>query len=61
MREAIHHCAELNENKRRLRDETLAARPNIRGRAYMLRGEEVDAWLAKLEAGEDTPPPECYT
>jgi predicted transcriptional regulator len=23
--------------------------------------EEVDAWLAKLEAGEDAEPPECHT
>jgi predicted transcriptional regulator len=59
MREAVEQYVDREEARGRLRQDALAA-----WRAYTATGlhvteDEADAWLAKLEAGEDAPPPEC--
>lgn len=59
MREAIGQYVEREERRQALRQDAIDA-----WNAYQLTGEhatmeEVDAWLAKLQAGEDVEPPEC--
>ncbi len=38
----------------------LAAWNDYRATGLHLTGQEADAWLTKLEAGEDTETPECH-
>ncbi len=47
-------------------DEQIIAESDARYEHYKQTGlhvtwEEADAWLAKLQAGEKVPPPECHT
>jgi predicted transcriptional regulator len=60
MREAVEQYVDREEARERLGQDALAA-----WRAYAATGlhvteDEADAWLARLEAGEDAPPPECH-
>ncbi|WP_413991415.1 CopG family ribbon-helix-helix protein [Labrys okinawensis] len=61
MREAIEQYLEREEQRERLRQETLAAWEEYQATGLHVTAEEADAWLAKLEAGEDVNPPECHT
>jgi predicted transcriptional regulator len=61
MREAIEQYLEREEQRERLRQETLAAWEEYQATGLHVTAEEADAWLAKLEAGEDVDPPECHT
>lgn len=61
MREAISRYVEREEERQALDRDTLAAWENYQATGLHLTGDEVDAWLARLEAGEDVPPPECHT
>ncbi|GLS23193.1 hypothetical protein GCM10007874_62130 [Labrys miyagiensis] len=61
MREAIEQYLEREEQRERLRQETLAAWEQYQATGLHVTAEEADAWLAKLEAGEDVDPPECHT
>ena len=60
MREAIEQYLEREEQRERLRQETLAAWQAYEITGLHVTAEEADAWLAKLEAGEDVDPPECH-
>ncbi len=56
----------LSAEERELRRKQFCEEADAAWEAYKanglhLTGEEVDAWLAKLEAGEDAPMPECHT
>jgi len=60
MREAIAQYVEREEKREAYKQDALGA-----WEAYQLTGrhltfEEADAWLAKLEAGEDAEPPKCH-
>jgi predicted transcriptional regulator len=60
MREAIEQFLEREEARERLNQETLAAWADYEKSGQHLTGDEVDAWLARLEAGEDAEPPQCH-
>jgi predicted transcriptional regulator len=60
MREAIAQYVEREERRERLRQDALAAWDAYQATGLHATAEEVDAWLAKLEAGEDTASPECH-
>lgn len=60
MREAIEQYVEREEVRERLRSDAVAAWEEYQATGLHATAEEVDAWLAKLEAGEDAEPPECH-
>lgn len=60
MREAIEQYLEREERRQKFREDALAAWNHYATTGLHLSGEEVDAWLTRLEAGDDIPPPECH-
>ena len=60
MREAVEQYVEREEKRERLRQYALAAWTHYQTTGLHLTAEEADAWLAKLEAGEDVAVPECH-
>ena len=60
MREAIEQYVEREERRELLRQDALAAWEAYQATGLHLTGEEADAWLAKLEQGEDLEPPACH-
>ena len=60
MREAIEQYVEREEKREQLRQDALAAWTNFQTTGLHVTAEAADAWLAKLEAGEDAAPPECH-
>jgi predicted transcriptional regulator len=61
MREAITHYVEREEKREAFRQDTLKAWEAYRATGLHLSAEEADAWLAKLEEGEDLDPPACQS
>lgn len=57
MREAIEQYIEREERRERLRQDALAAWNGYQATGRHATAKEVDAWLARLEAGEDAEPP----
>lgn len=60
MKEEVELYAEREEQRQQLRLDASASLKDYRETGLHLTGEEVDAWLAKLEAGEDSEPPEYH-
>ena len=60
MREAIEQFVEREEQREALRRDALEAWEHYAATGLHVTGEEADAWLARLEAGEDAPAPECH-
>ena len=60
MREAIEQYVEREEKREQLRQDALAAWNHYQTTGLHATAEEADAWLAKLEAGEDAEAPECH-
>jgi len=60
MREAIEQYVEREERRERLREDALAAWENYQATGLHVTAEEADAWLAKLEDGEDAEAPVCH-
>ncbi len=60
MREAIAQYVEREEKRESFKQDALRAWDDYRRTGLHLTLEEADAWLAKLEAGEDVEPPECH-
>ena len=60
MREAIAQYVEREEKREAFRQDALRAWEDYQRTGLHLTLEEADAWLAKLEAGEDAEPPECH-
>ena len=60
MLEAIHQYVEREEKREALKQEALRAWEAYQRTGLHLTHEEVDAWLAKLEAGEDAELPKCH-
>lgn len=60
MREAITQYVEREEKREAFRQDTLKAWETYRATGLHLSAEEADAWLAKLEEGEDLAPPACH-
>jgi predicted transcriptional regulator len=59
MREAIEEYVEREEKRQQFRQDALAAWAHYQSTGLHAEAEEVDAWLAKLEAGKDARPPKC--
>lgn len=51
---------EREKKREQLRQDALAAWNHYQTTGLHLAAEEADAWLAKLEAGENAPAPECH-
>ena len=60
MREAISQYVEREEMREAFRQAGIKAWSDYRSTGLHLTAEEVDAWLAKLQAGQDAEPPECH-
>ena len=60
MREAIREYVEREEKREAFRQAGLRAWEAYQQTGLHLTGEEADAWLAKLEAGEDVEIPSCH-
>ncbi len=61
LQEAIADYADRLAKRDRFHEDALAAIAEYEATGLHLTGEEVDAWLAKLEAGEDAELPPCHT
>jgi predicted transcriptional regulator len=60
IREAVEQYVEREEKREKLRQDALAAFADYQDTGLHVTAEEADAWLAKLEAGEDAQAPECH-
>jgi len=60
LRKAIEQFVEREERREALRQDTLKAWEAYQQEGLHATFEEVDAWLARLEAGEDAEAPECH-
>ncbi|APW45275.1 CopG family ribbon-helix-helix protein [Rhodoferax antarcticus] len=60
MREAIQQYIEREEKLEAYRQNGIAAWEAYQASGLHVTQEEADAWLAKLEAGEDVEPPACH-
>ena len=60
MREAVEQYVGREEKREQLRQDALAAWNHYQTTGLHATAEEADAWLAKLEAGEDDEAPECH-
>jgi predicted transcriptional regulator len=56
-RKAIEQYVEREEDLEQLNKDMVASWEEYKTTGLHVTGEEVDAWLAKLEAGEDADPP----
>lgn len=61
MREAIQQYVEREEKREQFRQGALAAWNDFQNSGLHLSADEADAWLAKLEAGDDAEVPECHS
>ena len=61
MREAVEQYVEREEKRQRLHQDALAAWADYQATGLHATAGEADAWLAKLEAGEDAAAPECHS
>lgn len=60
MREAIRQFVEREEKRETFRQDAIMAWNEYQATGQHVTMTEADAWLAKLEAGEDVEPPECH-
>jgi predicted transcriptional regulator len=60
MREAVEQYVSREEKRERFRQDALEAWAHYQATGLHITGEEADAWLAKLEEGEDAEAPECH-
>ncbi len=60
MREAIEQYADREERREAFRHSALKAWEDYQTSGLHATAEEADAWLARLEAGEDAAAPECH-
>ncbi len=60
MRKAIHDYVEREEKREAFKQDALRAWEAYQKNGLHLTLEEADAWLAKLETGEDAEPPKCH-
>jgi predicted transcriptional regulator len=60
MREAIEQYIEREERRDAFREDALAAWAAYQATGEHVTAAEADAWLARLEAGEDAEPPACH-
>lgn len=58
--EAIRQYVGREEKRESLRQDGLRAWDDYKTNGLHVTHEEADAWLGKLEAGQDAAPPECH-
>ena len=59
MREAINQYVDREEKREAFRQDGIKAWNEYQATGLHMTAGEADAWLAKLEAGQDVEPPEC--
>ncbi|SEO23934.1 Predicted transcriptional regulator [Nitrosospira multiformis] len=60
MREAITQYVEREEKREAFRQDAIKAWEEYQAAGLHATAEEAEAWLAKLEGGQDAEPPECH-
>lgn len=60
MREAVEQYVGREEKREQFQQDALAAWSDYQATGMHATAEEADAWLARLEAGEDAGTPECH-
>lgn len=60
MREAISQYVEREEKRETFRQDAIRAWTEYQNTGLYVTAEEADAWLAKLESGQEVEPPECH-
>lgn len=60
MREAVEQYVGREEKREQYRQDALAAWSEYQATGLHVTAEEADAWLSKLEAGEDAEAPSCH-
>ena len=60
MREAIQQYIDREEKREAFRQDGIRAWNDYQATGLHVTSEEADAWLAKLESGQDAEPPECH-
>jgi predicted transcriptional regulator len=60
LREAVEQYVAREEAAEQLRKDAVSAWEHYSSTGLHATEDETDAWLAKLEAGEDIDPPECH-
>jgi predicted transcriptional regulator len=60
LREAVTQFVEREEKREAFRQAGLLAWEDYQATGRHVTHDEADAWLAKLEAGEEAEPPECH-
>jgi predicted transcriptional regulator len=60
MREAVEQYVGREEKREKFRQDALAAWNDYQATGLHATAGEAEAWLAKLEAGEDAEAPECH-
>lgn len=60
MREAIQQYVEREEKREAFRRDGIRAWNEYQATGLHVTLEEADAWLARLESGQDVEPPECH-
>jgi len=60
MREAIEQYVEREEKREQFRQSAIAAWNDYQATGMHVTADEADAWLAKLEDGDDVETPECH-
>lgn len=60
MREAITQYVDREEKRETFRQDTLKAWEAFRANGLHVTTDEADAWMARLEHGNDIEPPECH-
>jgi predicted transcriptional regulator len=61
MREAISQYVEREERREALRQDGIQAWNEYQATGLHVTAQEADAWLGKLEDGQDVDPPECHS
>ena len=60
MREAVEQYVEREEKRLQFHQDALAAWADYQATGLHVTAAEADAWLAKLEVGEEAVAPECH-
>jgi predicted transcriptional regulator len=60
MREAITQYVDREEKREAFKQDAKRAWEEYQATGLHVTHEEADAWLAKLESGEDAEPPKCH-
>lgn len=60
LQDAVEQYVEREEKRQAFLQDAAEAWNDFQRTGLHVTGEEVEAWLSKLEAGEDIEPPKCH-